>query len=239
MRSFDDAEWNSIESLRKQVDALRGASSVEAAAQRFVSLFAENFESVVLARVFAVVPLAELPEAEQRAANQAGRELSPRTPVLSLLATRGKEPSWNDRSASTGHRAIPLLSSASVAEAPMVAKLLSDLDIDLKQLDDGRPIATRQMLGGKNGTFYVEDAAQACDARGRYIISSRDFARQHGVRTVFGMGGAYLDGTLVVAILFCSEVLQRSVVDRFPSFIGSFKIATAQLAAKRLLFDLD
>jgi hypothetical protein len=236
MRSFNDADWEDIERLRQQVDELRAATSLEAAAQGFVGIFVDNFESVVLARTFVVVPLADLPAEEQRAARSAGSELSPSTPVLSLLATRGKDPSWNDRKASLGHRAIPLLSSATVADAPMVAKLLSDLDIDLKPLDDGRPIATRQMLGGKNGTFYVEDAAVARDARGRYIISSRDFATMHGVHTVFGMGGAYLDGMLVVAILFCSEVLSRLTVDRFPTFIGSFKIATTSLAAQKRLF---
>jgi hypothetical protein len=236
MRSFNDAEWEQIENLRQQVDALRAATSLEAAAQSFVGLFVDSFESVVLARTFVVLPFSDLPAEEQRAARHAGSDLSPSTPVLSLLATRGKEPSWNDRKTSLAHRAIPLLSSATVAEAPMVAKLLSDLDIDLKPLDDGRPIATRQMLGGKNGTFYVEDAAVARDARGRYIISSREFATKYNVHTVFGMGGAYLDGMLVVTILFCSEVLERFTVDRFPTFIGSFKIATASLVAQSRLF---
>jgi hypothetical protein len=236
MRSFNDAEWEQIEHLRQQVDALRAATSLEAAAQGFVGLFVNNFESVVLARTFVVVPFSNLPAEEQRAARNAGGDLSPTTPVLTLLATRGKDPTWNDRKASLDHRCIPLLSSAAVADAPMVAKLLSDLNVDLKPLDDGRPIATRRMLGGKNGTFYVEDAALARDARGRYIISSREFATKHDVHTVFGMGGAYLDGMLVVAVLFCSEVLARFTVDRFPTFIGSFKIATASLVAQNRLF---
>jgi hypothetical protein len=237
VQSFAEADWSKIETLRRQVDDFVDASSLEAASVRFVELFANNFDSVILARLFAVLPYAALPPAEQRVANAKSPHLAPSTPVLSLMATRGKEPAWCLRTTSVSHRAIPLLSSSSVTEAPMVAKLLSDLDVDLKSLDDGKPIATRQMLGGKNGTFFVPDAEVALDERGRHIISSREFAARYGVRTVFGMGGAYMDGTLVVAIAFLSESLERLVVDRFPSFIGSFKTATTRLVGQRRLFE--
>jgi hypothetical protein len=111
----------------------------------------------------------------------------------------------------------------------MIAKLLADLEVDLVGLDDGRPIVTRRMLGGNNGTFYVRDAQDARDERGRSIIADQEFARQHDVHTVFGMGGAYLDGTLALAVVFSSETLERGIVDRYPSFISTFKMATAAL----------
>jgi hypothetical protein len=238
VQSFSEADRPTIEALRRQIDALGEACTLEAAAQRFAALFAETFESVVLSRVFLVAPFSALPPAEQAvAAEGAVPAPSPSTPVLSLLSTCGKLPEWNDRTASAAHRAIPLVSSRRVAAAPMIARLLSDLDVDLGALDEGRPIATRQMLGGKNGTFYVEDARDSKDAEGREVISSRDFAEQHGVRTVFGMGGAYVDGTLVVAIFFCSEKLDRAVVDRFPLLIGTFKTATTRLVGQRALFE--
>jgi hypothetical protein len=129
-----------------------------------------------------------------------------------------------------------LLDSNSVSDAPMIAKLLSDLDVDLRILDDGRPIATRMMPGGRNGTFYVSDALTERDGRNRFIIPGRDFVEKLGIRTVFGMGGTYVDGTLVVAILFCAEQVDRLTVDRFPSFISSFKMATARLAQEQMIF---
>ena len=109
---------------------------------------------------------------------------------------------------------------------------MGDLEIDLPQLTDGRPtIATRRMLGGTNATFYVADAPKAVDSDGRQIIPDQTFVKTHGIRTVFGMGGAWLDGTLAVAIFFTTELLERLTVDRFPSLISNFKMATAKLAA--------
>jgi hypothetical protein len=111
----------------------------------------------------------------------------------------------------------------------MITRLLADLEVDLGALDDGRPIATRRMLGGQNSTFYVGEASTARDDAGRAIIPARDFIDAHRIATVFGMGGAYVDGTLAVAILFTQEPLDRAVPDRFASFISTFKMATASL----------
>jgi hypothetical protein len=44
-----------------------------------------------------------------------------------------------------------------------------------------------------------------------------------------GMGGSYADGTLLVAIVFTSELIDRLAVSRFPSLISNLKMATAQL----------
>jgi hypothetical protein len=66
------------------------------------------------------------------------------------------------------------------------------------------------------------------DERGRLIIDP-EFATQYGVGSVFGMGGSYLDGTLVVAIVFCAERIERTVADRYGSFINTFKMATLEL----------
>ena len=58
----------------------------------------------------------------------------------------------------------------------------------------------------------------------------------HAIRTVFGMGGAYLNGILAVVILFSSESLPRANVDRFPSLISNFKMATASLVEQKRWF---
>jgi hypothetical protein len=233
-----DASWSDIERLRTAIGGLSG-DSLEAAADMFAALFTDTFESVVLSRVFVVMPFAELPTVEQRIASafvQDDARLTTATPVLCLLGTRGKERAWNDRKASVGHRVIPLLDRAFVTEAPMLAKLLADLEVDLDVLDDGGAIFTRRMLGARNGTFYVPDAPHARDERGRAIIPAQDFLARYGVQTVFGMGGAYLHGALVVSILFSSETLDRLTVDRFPSLISNFKMATATLMDTRRVF---
>ena len=241
MAVLGEMTWAEIDALRARV--VGTSATAEEAAQRFTGLFVDEFPSIVLARLFIVLPFEELPAAEQsiaRACVQGDPRLGPRTPVLSLLGTRGREPAWNDRTLSRGHRAIPLLDREFVRGAPMIAKLLADLEVDLAGLDDRGPILTRRLLGGRNCAFYVPDVETVRDAEGRHIIPDRAFVEKHHLRTAFGMGGAYVDGTLAVAILMTTEALERLVIDRFPSFIINFKMATAELvAAKRIYADED
>jgi hypothetical protein len=225
-----ETDWTTIEALREEITGAKHAD-VAGSAQAFVDAFAAHFPSIVLARLFVVLPFAQLPASEQEFARlfvKADARLSAKTPVLSLLGSAGHEHRYRGRAHSLGHLAIPLLDRQFVQSIPMVTKMLADLQVDLQALDDGRPIATRRMLGGQNSTFYVPDLTARDDA-GRAIIPAQDFVEAHRIATVFGMGGAYVDGTLCVAILFCQEKLDRLVVDRFSSFISSFKMATASL----------
>jgi hypothetical protein len=238
--SFADSTWPQIELVRAQVVALKSAASVQAAAQAFTTIFAQSYSTVVLARLFAVLPLSRLPPNDQAFALHSVAEdgrLKPSTRVLSLLGSSGVESAWNSRQGSKAHLAIPLLDRAFVQGAPMIARLLSDLGVDLALLDKGSPIATRRMLGGNNSTFFVPDAQTTVDEARRSIIPALDFVRDYKVRTVFGMGGAYVDGSLAVAIIFSSELIERIVVDRFPSLISNFKMATGEHQAQGRIFD--
>ncbi|MEJ7730594.1 MAG: hypothetical protein WKG00_15410 [Polyangiaceae bacterium] len=213
-------------------------SSVEEAAQATSALFVREFASALLARVFVLVPFRSLPPAEQAFARElvnGDARLVAGTRVLALLGTAGKEPAWNDRRASRGHLAIPLLDRSFVEGIPMIAALLAELEVDVSRLE-AAPIATRRLLGGKNGRFYVAEAASARDGQGRHVIAARDFVESHQIKTVFGMGGAYMDGTLAVAIVFANEVVPAGVVDLFPSLIGNFKMATMELMTKGRIF---
>ena len=237
--SLADATWDDIEAVRVALMEARALSSVEAVAEVFVRRLAETFGSVVLARVFLVVPFEQL-DAPARAFVHAlpgmAERIHPRTPVLGLCASAGRHPDWNGRLRSQGHLAIPLLSREFVQGIPMIARLLTDLGTDLPNLDSGLSIVSRRMMGGLNGTFYVPDAPTMVDTEGRAVISALPFVTQNRIRTVFGMGGAYVDGTLAVAVVFTDERLERLVVERFPSLISNFKMASGELLADRRLF---
>ena len=202
------------------------------AAQHFAEALRREFPTVVLARLFAVMPFQRLPAADRDVARafaaSAGAEplLLASTPVLSLLGTSGTNPRWNDRNASQGHLAIPLLSKELVEGAPMLAQLLADLKVDLAELAEPRAIDSKRMLGGTNQRFFVPSARTSTDDRGRFVIPARDFVEQHRLETVFGMGGKYVDGTLIAAILFTTEALDSATVDRYPSIMGNFRMAT-------------
>lgn len=57
--------------------------------------------------------------------------------------------------------------------------------------------------------------------------------KRYGIRTVFGMGGSYIDGKLAVVLLFTTELLSLATVELFPSLISNFKMATSHLVAQK------
>jgi hypothetical protein len=241
MPTLGESTWPDVERLRKTL-AEGEWPSVEAAAGVFARSFSTSFSDIALVRVFGVMPVSELPPKERDFARRFApndARFGPATRALTLLGTHGREAGWNDRRLSRGHLCIPLLDRAFVDAAPMIAKLLADTDVDLAAFDDGRPIATRKLLGGKNGMFYVPDALNTTDTKDRFVIADRAFVQQHAIRTVFGMGGAYLNGTLVMSIVFCTSLIPRMAVDRFPSLISNFKMATSRLVEERRIFSAE
>ncbi len=229
MPSFQTSSWPDIEALRQAL-MKAPAGSVEEAAQHFAVAMASQYPSVVLARVFLVLPWVKLAAAERETATSlaqgAGRVLA-NTPVLTLLGSMGRETAWRERTLSSGHRAIPLIDTSYVQGIPMVAKLLADLEVDFASFDQGNAVQTRRLMGGQNGAFFVPDARETRDAAGRHVIPSRDFVDKYGVRTVFGMGGAYADDTLAVSVIFTDEVIEPLAARRYASLISNFKMVTA------------
>lgn len=216
-----------------------GADSAEEAAKDLANAFASQYTSVVLARVFLVLRASRLPAPERAAAAaiaEGATGVTDRTPVLTLLGSTGREGAWGERKLSVGHRAIPLLDASFVQGIPMVAKLLSDLQVDFSSLNQGSAVETRRLMGGQNGAFYVQDARETRDASGRHVIPDRAFVERYGVKTVWGMGGAYADDSLAVAIIFTDELVDRLSVGRFASLISNFKMATGAALREGRIF---
>jgi hypothetical protein len=217
--------------------------SVEAAAQATAVLLFETFpETTVLARVFVTVPFAELPAPDQAfvrrlAGPRAPELLKPNTPVLSLAGTRGVRAEWNRREDSAGHRGIPLVSMEFVESIPMISRLLKELGASLEWADGLDTTVVTASLGSVAGLFYVEDAREALDGQGRRIITAEEFVREHGVRTVFGFGGAYATaGTWLAAVVFTRETIARREVERFLRLASAFKSATMRLVRGGAIF---
>jgi hypothetical protein len=238
MPALNESTWPDVERLREYL-AKGEWPSIESAAGAFAKVFCDSFSDLALVRVFAVVPIKAVPARErdfaQRFASDEPR-FGPMTRALTLLGTHGSELKWHDRKLSRGHLCIPLIDRAFIDAAPMIAKLLADTDVDLAAFDDGRPIATRKLLGGRNGMFFVPDALSATDAMDRFVIADRAFVERYAIRTVFGMAGAYLEGTLVLIIAFSKALIPRAIVDRFPSLISNFKMATSRLMEEGRIF---
>jgi hypothetical protein len=224
---------------------LADAASLEEAAQRFCLALQRDFApSLVRASTYVAMPLYRLGPRERDFATAlaqregAGAKLRDETLVLTLLGTAGVEPAWSDRRQSRGHVALPLVESRFVASVPMVASLLQALGLKLEWFDAprARDVFTRRLVGGFNGLFHVPDARTARDAEGRLVIPAQDFVEAHGVRTVFGIGGSYLNGWITATVLFTRDSVRVAQAEAFTPLASAFKLATMHHVAEGRLF---
>ena len=164
------------------------------------------------------------------------RQLLPTTSTLSLLATRGREADWNDVKRSNGHVAIPMISGEFVSEIPMLSKLLQEFSVG-----DGLVLGGATVTQSESAmrTFFVPDAGTALDHRGRRIIPSRQFVDEYKVRSVFGIGGPYWEGSnhVLVCIFFTTEPVDESLLDNLRPLFEHFKSTTGSLVEKGAIFE--
>ena len=245
MAQIVDSSWQDIFHFRDEArTALRDRASLEEAAQSLVELIYDRFnDSVVLVRFFATIPYRLLPASNQdvvRAlaiAKKVEDRLTEHTPVLSLLGTCGSRVEWNDRHQSQGHLGIPLVSAAFIEEIPMLACLLKQLEFDLECLDSQHTeFSQRSLEGGVTGLFYVEDAASTTDNRGRLVIPAQDFVAEHGIKTVFGLGGLYHSGTFFTVVAFTRDLIERSAITRYAPLVMTIQVTTTTLDRERRYF---
>ena len=230
-----------VRHVRSRVEDRR---SLAAAAQALAdTVFSAFEESLALVRVFAVVPFGELPGANQGFVRALMRErhiermLAPAMPVLTLMGTRGVLPEWSDRALSRGHVGIPLASGEFVDAIPMIARLLSEFGLAIEGIEGGGARIVRGKVGNLSGMFYVGDARTETDEHGRLVISAQDFVSEHGVRTVFGFGGAYmLERSYVAVILFARETIDAERARELAPLSSALKAATLRLVDQGAFF---
>jgi hypothetical protein len=215
------ADWEPRFAKMKDLDDFAGVA---------VSDLYERFEaSLVMVRAFMTVPYQSLPEPQRSFALELARSvhlealLGPTTPVLCLLATRGCVDDWNDPRNSRGHLAIPLLSEDFVASIPMMSRLLKELGLPLTWVQDPGPMVARQTIGSEVGFFCVEDAPSAIDELGRKVIAAQKFVSDHGVASVFAVGGEMIGGAVLILIFFSRESVLPLTVRVFMPLINLLK----------------
>lgn len=134
----------------------------------------------------------------------------PNLKCLTLMATVGDEPSWNDRRQSRGHQAIPLPSPEVIDRAPMIAQLIRELGVDLAQVVRSPDRVVYESEDRSLGIFHVENAL-----RSRYI-PAQDFVERYAIRSVVGFGGMLPPGHDIFAfILFARIPISYDTADHF------------------------
>jgi hypothetical protein len=205
-----------------------GASSMEESSQRIVRFLFEAFadasgaRSCGLVRLYKTHSFGTLPDELQQFARKAapGSELSPRSRCLTLLASAGVEPAWNDRRASSGHRAIPLTSVEAVERLPMVMQLLVQLGVDVSRIVSADPKLILDVAQRSFNVFHVEEARAS-----PFIPAQEGFVIPYGIASVLGFGGGLPSGDLFSLILFSRAHITRATADLFRPLAIAIKLA--------------
>jgi len=133
---------------------------------------------------------------------------------------------------STTHRCAELVSREFVAAIPMMSRLLAQLGVGTSWLDEGALSPNSNVAG----TFHTPDAKVATDEQGRLVIPAREFVEQNDVKSVFGVGSTYADGTLLALMCFTSEFIERAASERYLPLFVQFRHSTAGAVSKLRIF---
>lgn len=205
----------------------RDASSMEDAANRVVRwLYAQLADDAggpacAMVRFYKTQLLADLPDDLAAFAREAaGEDLPPHTRCLTLLASAGDEPEWNDRRSSRGHRAIPLQSPEAIRQMPMILQLVQQLGFDPSQVAAPSPALLVDSAEHTFNVFYVPTA------HGSPFIPAQDgFVVKYGIESVLGFGGLLPPGELFSVILFSRVPITPDTAELFKPLSLSARMA--------------
>ncbi len=237
---YDLGSFSLLDMLRcgREVRAIASAakSFEEASASIVEYLYEECSTGLVknqcaLVRFYKTVPYEELdPERQAFAERLLGRtEPWPAMKCLTLLATIGQEPGWCDVSQSKGHQAIPLASVQMVEQAPMIARLIKEMGLEIHELLASNPPSLAQRAGKSYNVFHVADAAGS-----PYIPAQDDFVEPYGVKSVLGFGGLLGDGEFFAVIMFSRRQIPQASAERFRNIALDLKAAIHRLSRPKL-----
>jgi hypothetical protein len=245
MVTIKDGSYPELKLLFRRIEAKsHTGTTLQAASQACAEEIYDYYrDSLVLVRVYATRAYAKIPQHIQQFAREiadaqgVASMLQPESIILTLLGTAGVQADWNNCLRSRGHLGIPLVTASFVENLPMVAALMKDMGLGLDWLDrQDNSIVVRE-LGRLARAFFVPDARTAVDAQGRKVVPASDFVAAYGVRTVFGLGGGFLDGTFLAMIFFTREIIEKPKVEAFLPIINLFKLGTLSTVLEHMIFE--
>ncbi len=198
---------------------VKNAESFEEAANIIVRLLYDRCassdsaeQSCVMVRFYKTHPYGDLEPDLKRFANGVlnGRAPDDSVRCLTLMATAGLEPEWNDRRRSRGHQAIPLISADFVREAPMIRQLIEGMGLEIEDVVSGSAQPPRPGDARNYDVFHVEDAVGS-----PHIPAQAAFVERHGVKSVVGFGGLLRSGELFAVIMFTRHHIPAESASRF------------------------
>jgi len=220
---------------------VKGAETVEDATQCIVRYLYDHFadpasgeRTCPLVRFYKTDPFSSLPtELQEFARRHLGAiPATPSMRCLCLVATAGEEPEWNDRRQSRSHQAIALPSVEIVREAPMIARLIEELGLDIESVIGGGEPAMRGSSSRTYDVFHVENA------RGSpHVPAQRTFVEPYGIASVVGFGGLLRSGELYAVVIFSRVTIPAKSAARFRTIALDVRSALYALDESRIWRD--
>lgn len=199
-----------------------GATSIEGFANTICRTLYDRFRDEdgnrqsVLVRFYATAPLGMLPDADQGiAARLAQGPLPADTTCITLLATAGDQPSWNDRTASRSSRVIPLTDAVQLTALPVMTALMDQLGIDPAVVLTQRNNFEVPVVGERYGVFHVAD--NTVDA----AHPAHGFYQKHRIAAMIGFGGALPSGGLFGVMVFSRTPVSHESAQMFETLAHS------------------
>jgi hypothetical protein len=203
--------------------------AVDAVNRIYNFLCEEDDSACALIRFFRTMAYSELtPHLQETARGILKRVPEGRTNCLTLLASRGSEPAWNDRFQSKHHQVIPLLSAQMVESAPMVAQLISRLGIDVSMMVDPYPTHFLNPKEKNYNVLYVPEALG-----NSAIVAQDSFVVPKKIQSVIGFGGLLPTGDMFAVVAFMRIFLKEETAQRFQILASSLETAINQVRAGR------
>jgi len=206
-----------------------GASSMEEVASAVVGYLRGHFvdketgrPALALARFYVTQRSSDLePELQDFARAVAPDAFAERDVVcLTLVATAGEEPAWNDRRSSVAHKAIALPSVEALRRSPMVAQLVEQLGLDPRHVIEPDPALFHDLDERTYNVFFVPEARDSPS-----VPAQEGFVIPYGIRSVVGFGGVLPDGALFAVVLFSTVPVPPTTIDAFAAVALSVKVA--------------
>ena len=217
LRSFQLRDMTACGAALRRLGA--GAKTFDEVADRLVrhlytslTLPQTGKPACVLVRLFKTTPYGLLAPDLKALADQklSGAPGAPSMTCLTLLASAGMFPGWNDPALSSRFRVIPLATPDDLNRLPMFSQLFHQLGIELPHLVSPEHSLLIDPRERAFNVFHVPEAAGSPS-----VPAQEGFVLKYGVRSVLGFGAPLPDGQLFSIILFSQDVIPESTAQLF------------------------
>jgi len=208
-----------------------GTNSIQEVAHRLVRHLYTSFTmdqtgepACALVRLFKTTPYGLLTPDLQTLADQKlqPQQPSPSLPCLTLLASAGLHPGWNDPTLSSRFRVLPLNGPEALERLPMFHQLFNQLGFTLPHASTSNENVL--LDPGEHGfnVFHIPEAPGS-----PHVPAQEEFVRKYGIRSVLGFGAPLPNEDLFSIILFSRDYISEETAELFKPLALCAQIALA------------